>query len=58
MRFDARFWDGVECEIEARDAGDFALFLTADRLPCVARAGFAEALAGSLARLCRARFSN
>ncbi len=55
---EARFWDGVECEIEALDAADFALFLAADRLPCAARPGFAEALAGSLAGVCRARFSN
>jgi hypothetical protein len=57
-RFDARFWDAVEYEIEALDADDFALFLAADGLPCVASRSFADALAGSLASLCRARFSN
>jgi hypothetical protein len=57
-RWNAQFWDGVECEIEALDAADFALFQAADRLPCVADAGFAAALAGSLSALCRARFSN
>ncbi len=57
-RFGARFWDGVEYEIEALDARDFALFLEADRLPYAGRPGVAEELARSLAALCRARFSN
>ena len=57
-RFDTRFWDGVEHEIEALDARDFGLFLAADRLPCAARPGYAEALGDSLGALCRARFSN
>ena len=57
-RFEARFWDAVEYEIEALDADDFALFLTADRLPCSAAPGRLEALGDSLAALCRTRFSN
>ena len=57
-RFGARFWDAVEYEIEALDADDFALFLAADRLPCAAAPRLVEALGDSLARLCRARFSN
>jgi hypothetical protein len=57
-RFEARFWDAVEYEIEALDAGDFELFLAADRLPCAATPGVVEALGDSLAALCRSRFSN
>jgi hypothetical protein len=57
-RFGARFWDAVECEIEALDEADFAFFLAADRLPIDARAGFGEQLGQSLAGLCRTRFSN
>ena len=58
VRFGTRFWDAVEYEIEALDAGDFALFLAADQLPFAARSGVADALGESLAAICRARFSN
>jgi hypothetical protein len=57
-RFDARFWDAVEVEIEVLDASDFALFEVADQLPIEPRPGFAEALGQSLSGRVRARFSN
>ncbi len=58
VRFGTRFWDAVEYEIEALDAGDFALFLAADRFPCEARPGAFESIGARLAVLCRERFSN
>jgi len=54
----ATFWDGVEYEIEALDAADFALFLRANSLPIRPDPGFARSLAGHLGSLCRARWSN
>jgi hypothetical protein len=57
-RFGARFWEAVECEIEALDARDFALFLAADRLPFAGRPGVFESLLKTLGARCRARFSN
>jgi hypothetical protein len=58
VRFGGTFWDGVESEIEALDAADFALFLGADRLAIEPRPAFARALEGRLAAVCRARWSN
>jgi hypothetical protein len=57
-RHGATFWDGVECEIEALDVDDFALFMGADQLAIEPRPAFARALSGHLASLCRARWSN
>ncbi|HTO68397.1 MAG TPA: hypothetical protein VMR31_00925 [Myxococcota bacterium] len=57
-RHGARFWDAVEREIEALDAGDLALFLAADHLPIEPRASFRRGLRGHLQALCRARWSN
>jgi hypothetical protein len=57
-RFGARFWDGVEREIEALEWADLALFLRADRLPIEPRAAFARGLFGQLEGLARRRWSN
>jgi hypothetical protein len=58
VRYGTTFWDAVECEIEALDPADFALFLGADELAIEPRPAFARSLAGHLASLCRARWSN
>jgi len=57
-RFGARFWEAVECEIEALDAADYALFLGADRLEIEPRPAFERALETHLRGLCRRRWSN
>jgi hypothetical protein len=57
-RFGASFWDGVECEIEALDFADLALFLRADELAIEPRPGFEGALATHLSGLFRTRWSN
>ena len=57
-RFGARFWDGVESEIEALDPADFALFLEADRLAIEPRGGFERSLETRLRGLVRRRWSN
>jgi hypothetical protein len=57
-RHGARFWDGVEREIEALDWADLSLFLRANRLPIEPRAAFASGLLGQLQPLCRRRWSN
>ena len=57
-RFGARFWDGVEREIEALDWADLALFLRADRQAIEPRAAFSAGLFGQLRTLARRRWSN
>jgi len=57
-RFAARFWDGVEREIEALDWADLALFLRAERLPIEPRPAFSAGLLGQLQTLARRRWSN
>lgn len=57
-QFGARFWDGVESEVEALDAADYALFLGADQLEIEPRPAFERALLTHLAGLCRRRWSN
>ena len=57
-RFGAQFWEAVECEIEALDAADYALFLGADQLEIEPRPGFERALETHLRGLCRRRWSN
>jgi len=57
-RHGARFWDGVESEIEALDWADLSLFLRADRLPIEPRPAFASGLFGQLQSACRKRWSN
>jgi hypothetical protein len=57
-RHGAAFWDGVECEIEALDVADYELFLCAGQLRIEPRPSFARALAGHLASVFRARWSN
>ena len=57
-RFEARFWDGVEREIEALDWADLALFLRAGRLPIEPRPAFSTRLFGQLQTLARRRWSN
>jgi hypothetical protein len=57
-RFGARFWDGVETEIEALDLNDFALFLGADRLAIEPRPRFERSLDTHLRALVRRRWSN
>jgi hypothetical protein len=57
-RLGATFWDGVECEVEALDPGDFALFLGADALEIEPRPAFARSLSRHVAALARTRWSN
>jgi hypothetical protein len=57
-RFGARFWDGVESEIESLDPADFALFLGADRLDIQPRPAFERGLETHLRALVRRRWSN
>ena len=57
-RFGARFWEGVESEIEALDPADFALFLGAHQLGIEPRPGFESALGAHLGALVRRRWSN
>ena len=57
-RFGAQFWEAVESEIEALDAGDFALFLGADQLEIEPRPVFEAALETHLRTVCRRRWSN
>ena len=57
-RYGASFWDSVECEIEAFDAVDYALFVAAGSLPIEPRPEFREALLAHLSRAARTRFSN
>ena len=56
-RFGARFWDGVEREIEALDWADLALFMRADRLSIEPRAGYASGLFGQIEAVARRRWS-
>lgn len=57
-RYGRTFWDGVERELEAFDAADFAEFVAAGRLRIEPRPGFREALLAHLGLAVRARFSN
>jgi hypothetical protein len=57
-RFGARFWDGVESEIESLDPADLALFLGADRLDIEPRPAFERCLETHLRALGRRRWSN
>ena len=57
-RFGARFWDGVEAEIEALDCADFTMFLEADRLDIEPRPAFERSLETHLRALVRRRWSN
>ena len=57
-RYDARFWDEVERELEAFDAADFAEFVAAGRLPIEPQARFRESLLAHLCGVARACFSN
>jgi len=57
-RFGRTFWEGVEREIEAFDASDFADFVAAGDLAIEPRPGFRETLLATLGVAARARFSN
>lgn len=54
---DARFWDGVEHEVEELDVHDFAEFLESGEQAIEPRPGFFEGLRERLRAFVRSRYS-
>ncbi len=54
----SEFWDGVEREVDALDADEFAEFLVADSLELPLRPGFRDELRSRLGDLVRQRFGD